>query len=246
VFSVEERDRVRDRVLEMARADPRIVAGALIGAPAAGDDDRWSDLDLGFGLAAGAGADEVLAGWTADLVREFDAIHLFDLPYLSSVYRVLLFPGNLQVDLSFTPAADFGALGPKFSLLFGTAAERTPPPSPAARDLFGLGVHHAVRARICVERGRVWQAEFWLSGVRDQALALACHRLGLETANGRGFDRLPGETLELAAATLVRRLERAYLLGALGTAIELLIQEADEVADLAAKIAPRLRELAAE
>ena len=50
-------------------------------------------------------------------------------------------------------------------------------------------MHHAVRARFCIERGRWWQAEYWISGVRDQALALACHRRGLAVAHGRGLRR---------------------------------------------------------
>jgi len=43
MFTVEERDRVRNRLVEMSRKDPRLVAGALIGSTAAGGGDRWSD-----------------------------------------------------------------------------------------------------------------------------------------------------------------------------------------------------------
>ncbi len=50
MFTLEERNRVRDRILEMAREDPRIVAGALVGSTASGC-DRWSDIDLTFGLS---------------------------------------------------------------------------------------------------------------------------------------------------------------------------------------------------
>jgi hypothetical protein len=45
VFSVEDRQRVHDRVLELAAADDRVVAGAVVGSLADGG-DRWSDLDL--------------------------------------------------------------------------------------------------------------------------------------------------------------------------------------------------------
>src|SRR5947209_8666579 len=51
MFTVEERDRVRNRVVQMSRADPRLVAGALVGSTAGGGGDQWSDLDLTFGLA---------------------------------------------------------------------------------------------------------------------------------------------------------------------------------------------------
>ena len=251
VFSVQERERARGWLLERAQADARVVAGALVGAEAHGSADRWSDVDLTFGLADGASVDEVLAEWTKDLAGELDALDLFDVQVGSTVYRVFLLPGNLQVDLSFTPAAEFGARGPKFRLLFGTAVQH-PAGRPdgafepgTARHLFGLGVHHAVRARFCIERGRPWQAEHWISGTRDQALALACRRCGLQSAYGRGFDQLPAELLAQLEPALVGSLERGELLRALGAAIEALLREAEETRALADRLAPQLRELTA-
>src|SRR5712692_8405660 len=119
----------RESLLAMARADNRVVAGAEVGAAAQGGCDRWSDLDLAFGLGDGARAVDVFADWTADLGERYGAIQLFDLPFASSLFRVFLFSGCLQVDLSLTPGATFGALGPKFKLLFGSATEgQTPTP----------------------------------------------------------------------------------------------------------------------
>jgi hypothetical protein len=246
VFSVEERDRVRDRLLELASADRRIVAGATVGALAAGRGDRWSDLDLTFGVADASSVVEVLDDWTREVAHEFDAVHLFDLPAESTIYRVFLLPGCLQVDLSFTPASEFGARGPRFALLFGSAVERAHVPPPSALHLFGMGVHHAVRARFCIERGRLWQAEYWISGVRDQALTLACLRRGLDTSYARGFDQLPAEVLELSALALVRGMEREELLRALGNAVAGLLHESAEVPDVAAKVEPELRRLTSE
>src|SRR5205809_955591 len=51
MFSVEERERVRARLVQASREDDRLVAGALIGSTARGGGDQWSDLDLTFGLA---------------------------------------------------------------------------------------------------------------------------------------------------------------------------------------------------
>jgi hypothetical protein len=245
LFTVEERDRVRDRILAIAREDSRVVAGAMIGSLAQGSGDRWSDLDLGFGVADGVPLAEVLDDWTATLERELDAIHLFDLPRLSSIYRVFLFPGCLQVDLSFTPASEFGALGPRFRVLFGQAVERSHLEPPTARYLFGLGAHHAVRAHFCVERGRLWQAAYWISELRDLALSLACRRRGLEAVEGRGYEQLPAEVLTRSADALVRSVDRDELLRALESAIDGLLQEADEVRELAAKVEAQLRGLAA-
>jgi predicted nucleotidyltransferase len=107
-FSVEERESARRRVLSRAEADPRIVAAAVVGAEAAGRVDRWSDLDLTFGVAEGTAVDEVLDEWTRELGAQLDAVHLFDVHVGPTVYRVFLLPGILQLDLSFTPAARFG------------------------------------------------------------------------------------------------------------------------------------------
>lgn len=118
---------------------------------------------------------------------------------------------------------------------------RVPQPSPY--DLFGLAVHHAVRARLCIERGRLWQAEYWISGLRDNTLSLACRRRGLDAAYARGFDDLPTEALDMFGDTLVRSIERSELFRALDIAIGALLREATEVADVASKLEPQLREL---
>ena len=242
MFTVKERNRVRDRLLEMAREDPRLVAGALIGSTAAGS-DRWSDLDLTFALAEDTSRDDVLTDWTARLQNEFHAVHLFDLPSLSTVYRVFLLPGNLQVDLSFTPRADFGSRGPNFTLLFGKVVKMDQALQPSPEHLFGLAVHHLVRARICIERDRLWQAEYWISAARDYALSLACHHRGLRTSYGRGFDDLPRQILEPFRETLVGSLDRDRLLHALGKTIDGLLSNSQDVRHLATRLEVQLHEL---
>lgn len=94
-----------------------------------------------------------------------------------------------------------------------------------------------------IERGRYWQAEYWISGVRDYALSLACHRRGLPASNGRGFDELPSDVLGAFSGSLVFSLEPAELLRALGIVIDGLLSEADELGEPAAKVEPQLREL---
>src|SRR5436305_4840139 len=161
MFTVRDRERVGERVLRMAAEDARVVSGAIVGSLALSEGDRWSDLDLTFAVADEVSIADVLEDWTGKLTEEFDAIQLFDLPSGTSIYRVFLLPGCLQFDLSFTPASQFGAIGPKFELLFGTSVEKPFIQPTGANELFGYGVHHAVRARICIERGRYWQAEYW-------------------------------------------------------------------------------------
>ena len=248
MFSVEDRAHVRDFVLDLASSDTRVVAGAVVGSMALREGDRWSDLDLTFAVADGMPVLDVLNDWTSRLVAEFAAVHLFDLPSGPSIYRVFLLPGSLQFDLSFTPAAEFGARGPNFRLLFGSAAATPFTPPPTSHELFGYATHHALRARFCIERGRFWQAEYWVSGVRDYGLSLACLRHDLPARNGRGFDDLPADVHAAFKEALARSLERDELLRALQVAIAGLLREANQfgdIQDVAAKVEPQFRELTA-
>jgi len=243
MFTVEDRDRVRNRLVQMSREDPRLVAGALIGSTAGGGGDRWSDLDLTFGLADGAAIDDVLSDWTARIMNEFQAVHLFDLPHLSTVYRVFLLPNNLQVDLSFTPGNKFLGKGLKYDLLFGKALERDPAKPASAEQTFGLAVVYLIHAHACIARERMWEAEYCISAARDQALALACLHRGLKTAYGRGFDDLPPETLEPVTGALVGSLEKTRLVGALGRCVDVLLQNSQDVSEFAGRLGTQLREL---
>jgi hypothetical protein len=245
MFSVAYRQQVSRCVIEWAESDQRVVAGATVGSLAHGPGDRWSDLDLTFAVGDGAAIAEVLEDWTGRLVTEFDAVRLFDLPSGSSIYRVFLLPGFLQFDLSFTPAPDFGAIGPKFKLLFGVAVEKPHITPPAARDLFGYAVHHALRARLCIERNRYGQAEYWISAARDYGLSLACVRRSLPAHHGRGVDDLPAELRDLLNEALVTALEQPALLRALSRTIELLLQESADIQDMPARIRSELHHLSA-
>lgn len=242
IFAPEEREGVKQRIIEMGRADRRIVAAALVGSTADGG-DRWSDLDITFGLAPDTTVEEVLSDWTEDVRREFDAVHLFDLSSGPALYRVFLFRGCLQVDLSFTPGAAFGATGPRFKLLFGRAVEKPWDKPITAQSMFGYAVHHLIRARICVEHKKMWQAECWISAARDNALALACLHRGLNTSYGRGFDQLPEDVTKRFVDSLVGSLDKDVLLSALGRIVDELFRNPQDVGELS-KIEEQLRSLA--
>ena len=245
-FTVEERARVQDRAIELVSSDERVVAGAVVGSLAYDAGDRWSDLDLTFAVADGVPLDDVLRDWTRRFEDEFDAVHLFDLPSGRTIYRVFLLPDLLQLDLSFTPASAFGAGGPRFRLLFGETVERPFASPRPAEELLGYAVLAARHSRVCVERGRYWDAEYWVSNLRDYALTLACRRRGLPASYARGFDDLPADVRDRFTGALVRSLERGELLRAHRVAVAGLLHETDEAPELAAKVAPQLRVLAAE
>jgi hypothetical protein len=245
MFTTEERDRVQQHVIEWARADPRVVAGAVVGSMAHHPGDRFSDLDLTFGVDEGYPFSEVLEDWSRRLVDGFDPVPLFDLPSGGAFYRVFLLPGCLQVDLSFAPASQFGAFGPQFRLLFGSAVDKPFPPAPNPHELFGYGAHHAVRARVCIERTRSWQAEYWIGAVREKALAMACLRFNLPAHFARGFDALPDSIQNDARGALIQSLDRSALLQALKCGADLLLSEGAAASVCAPHLAARLREFIA-
>jgi hypothetical protein len=231
VFTVEQRDALREHVLRLAEEDERVVAGAAVGSLAVdGGGDRFSDLDLTFGIGDDVPVAEVLDDWTRSLSGERNAVQLADLERGPTIYRVFLLPDVLQFDLSMTPAAEFRPAGPRFRLLFGETAAgdykgSTPP---VAHDLFGWGVIYALHARACIERRRVWQAEHYVGAVRDHALSLACLREGLPAVQARGYDDLSAETLARFEDAHVTTLEPGPLRAALAASVVALMREGSE------------------
>jgi hypothetical protein len=228
VFTVDQRQCVRAQLTARARHDPRITAAALTGSAARDAEDRWSDVDLFLGVADGVAVPDVLADWTAYAYAELGALHHFDLRAGPATYRAFLLADLLEIDLGLTPAAVFGPLGDgEFRVLFGEAVARVP----GAADpdhLIGLAWHHILHARTSIARGAPWQAEHWISALRDHTLALACLRLGLPAAHAKGADRLPPEVTAPLREVLVRSLDTAELSRALRAATRAFLRELRE------------------
>ena len=243
MFTVEERDAVRRRLLELAQEDPTVGAAAITGSAAAGSADRWSDIDLAFAIRGDM--PRALLHWTSVLYAEFAALHHWDLPFGSSIYRVFLLPGCLEVDIAFTPEADFGPRGPNWRTVFGETVEVPTTEPPSRDDLVGLAWHHVLHARICIERGKPWQAEWLIGGVREHVLALACVRLGYSARFAKGTDLLPPDVTAAVEPALVRSLDEAELRRALGVAAGALTAELERTDEaLAERLRPTLEELA--
>src|SRR5256884_1238247 len=241
MFTVEQREALRERLLRLAGEDERVVAGAAVGSLAVDGGDRFSDVDLTFGIADRVRVADVLNDWTRTLIDDLDAVQLADVERGPTIYRVFLFPDALQFDLSMTPAAQFRPAGPRFRLLFGeTAAGEAEVPTPRvvgglfiptpsiAHDVFGWGVIYALHARACIERGRVWQAEHYVGAVRDHALSLACLRQGLPAVQARGYDDLAAETLARFEDAHVGAVQPGALRAALAASVLALMREGAE------------------
>jgi hypothetical protein len=242
VFTVEERSRVRERLLARAEADDAVVGAAFTGSLSVGGEDRWSDTDLV--LAVRGDLATVLERWTRWLYQEFDARHHWDLPVGTGTVRVFLLAGWIEVDLTFAPEAEFGPRGPQWRTVFGRARSPEPFPPPDRDTLVGLLWHHALHSRVCIQRGRWWQAEHWISAVRDQVIALACLRLDHPARYAKGAHLLPPELTAPLADTLVTSVTEPELNRALASVIAVATAELRRSApDLLPRLGPMLAEL---
>lgn len=227
MFTARDRESLRDSLVEAAGADERVIGAALTGSASVGREDRWSDIDLAFGIESDIAP--VIADWTDRMYADHGAVHHTDVVSRHTVYRVFLLGNTLQVDIAFAPADEFGATAPTFRLLSGTAVEQPRTPLPDAVALVGLGWLYALHARSSIERGRVWQAEYMISGVRDHVLALACLRHDVPASQGRGMHLLPPAVTEPVAAALVRSLDETELRRAFRAATDALLAEVRHV-----------------
>ncbi len=225
LFTPAERVQLRADLLRHASTDARITGGAITGSAALDAEDRWSDIDLAFGVGDAANVQNVLADFTGLMYKEHGAAHHVDMARGTWIYRVFLLANTLQVDLAFTPAADFRPLAPSFRLMFGSANPAVQAPSSPPSDLIGMGWLYALHARSSIARGKFWQAEYMISGVRDHALALACIRHGLPAIYARGMDQLPREVTSRLEGSLIARLEAAELTRAFRAALDGLFAE---------------------
>jgi hypothetical protein len=229
VFTVKDRDRLRRVLISAAEADARITGVALTGSAALGKEDRWSDIDLAFGIAADVPLGHVMEDWTRTMYDAQGAVDHVDMRAGPATYRTFLLANTLQVDFGFWSAAEFGATAPSFKLLSGRANERPAPTDPSATHLIGMAWLYALHARSSIERGRPWQAEYMISGMRDYVLSLACLRHGVATSQGRGVDQVPVEITSPLQGALVRGFDRAELSRAFAVASDALLDEARHV-----------------
>ena len=79
MFTSEDRAALRDTLIDAARRDGRITGVALTGSASIGAEDRWSDIDLAFGVAASADRGALIREWTERMYRAHDAVHHMDM-----------------------------------------------------------------------------------------------------------------------------------------------------------------------
>ena len=114
----------------------------------------------------------------------------------------------------------------------------------STEELIAWAWLYALHARSSIARVKPWQAEYTISAMRDQVLALACLRHGLPAREGRGMDGLPADVATPLQEALVRHLDPEELNRAFRAATSGLVREIRGVdQELAARLEPVLRDL---
>jgi hypothetical protein len=117
-------------------------------------------------------------------------------------------------------------------------------PVAIAGDHIGMAWLYALHVRSSIARGRWWQAEYMLHGMRDSVMALACVRHHLPAHQGRGVDDLPPDVLLPLTHALVGSLEISELRRAFHAITEALLGEmAHADADMRNRLTNTLRAL---
>ncbi len=233
IFTPDERERLRGELISGAQKDPNLCGAAHTGSGASSRLDRWSDIDLALCLKPDASHERVVAEWT-------------ELLYRHPLFRVFLLENTLQVDVAFWRTEDFAATGPNFQLIFGQAKppQHTPPPNPGS--LIGMAWLYALHVRSSLARGRILQAEYMLSGMRNHVCELVSLRCGVTPHQGRGLDDLPASERDTAAICIPCSLEPSELKRAFLTTMQALLEEVRHVdGEVAIRLSGPLHEIVA-
>jgi hypothetical protein len=246
IFTPDERERLRGEFISAVQKDPDLCGAAHTGSGASSTLDRWSDIDLALCLKPDASHKRVVTAWTERLYRDHGAVAHVDVMRGPTLFRVFLLGNTLQVDIAFWRAEDFAATGPNFRLIFGQPKPPRYTPQPNALSLVGMAWLYALHVRSSLARGRVLQAEYMLSGMRNQVCELACLRCGMTPHQGRGLDDLPALERHTAAICIPRSMGTSELKRAFQTTMRALLEEIGHVdGEVAIRLSGPLNEIVA-
>ena len=244
MFTIEQRNAIRDELIALAQADENIVGAALVGSSATSLQDDLSDIDIALQLAVDTDEAVVVDRWTRHIADIYGLAHHLDVFAGSTRYRVFLLPESLQIDISFWPNDAFAATSDRFRLLFGSPRESVASPPPSPERLTGYAWLYALHVRSSIARNQPWHGLTLLDDMRDYILALACMRHGLNHHQLRGVDALPSQDLATFVSARATSLEANELRRSLRDHVHLLMQEVGEFdSALAAMLRSPLREI---
>jgi predicted nucleotidyltransferase len=232
LFAPSDRDATLVRVLELLEADPRIEAAMVTGSLGSGREDRWSDIDVATIVADAEDCEAVAGEWIERLYQELPVAHHYRTAFGTTVVPGFLLDNGLEVDLAFTPSAEFSVWAP-VRVAFdrtgvATRAAETPQawsPTPDWSGEAGFAWHDVLHACVGANRGKPWQSLYYLQRVRNRTLALASERQGFDADEFAHVDDLPATDRDPLLGSLVSDLERTTLLPAISVATRAFLDE---------------------
>jgi hypothetical protein len=232
IFTPRDRDTTLDNVIELGEADRRLEAAVLTGSLGAGRTDRWSDIDVAFVVVDAESCALVAADWVDRCYRKLPIAHHYETAFGTTLVRGSLQRNSLEVDLAFTPSADFAVWGPvrvmfdrRGSVTSKAASPKPWSPTPNWSGEAGFAWHDVLHACVAVTRNRPWQALYYLQRVRNRTLALASERHGLDDDEFKHVDDVPPVETDPLVASLVRDLDRSSLIAAIEVATRTFLDE---------------------
>lgn len=181
MFTPEERARLRSELLTRVSADGRISGAAITGSGAAEREDRWSDIDLTFGVGEGAEMPDVLSDWTTHMYARHGAVHHVDMKAGAWIYRVFLLASTLQVDLGVRARRGIPGAGGNFPprLREGRRA--------AAVSAATAGRYHRHGLAVCAACAELYRPAETLAGrIHDQRSSRPCAHASLPAPRTSG------------------------------------------------------------
>lgn len=229
IFTSQDREDIRNRVIELAKRDPRISGGAITGSVTVGKEDQWSDVDLAFGVMDIDQVRSTLEDFSRFMYDNFSCYHHLDVFSQDWIYRVFFMKNTLQVDIAFVHESNFRALAPTFKLVFGKSLEPSHGKPRNAEVLAGWVWLYALHVRSSLARRKLWQAEYYISGMKDYVFSLMCLRFDLPTSTGRGIDDLPDHLKNSLRPGLITSLDPKELFRAFETITAVFLSELNEI-----------------
>jgi hypothetical protein len=112
ILTSAERDATLVRLLEPLKADQRTEAAVINGSLGGKTADRLSDIDVATVVLESESADAVADDWIERMYREFPVAHHYRTQFGTTIVPGFLLTNGPEVDLAFTPAAEFAVWGP--------------------------------------------------------------------------------------------------------------------------------------
>ncbi len=237
--SVDLKHTTVDRIVRLARIDPRLCGSLLLGAAAQDPADECDRIHLCMIVYNDHAVPDVFADWQRRLCAILPVLSVESTADAPDRHTLsLLLGGPVEIWLRFICASDLQAAGALWQVLFDrigdldwrmkvlwvkkTAARRV---VPEYEQRMASIKHRMFLAQAALENGRLWQAIIDIGDIRKQVIDLHGLRTGEDAIADRDIDNMEPPFLATLAPTVCTALTRAEAARALQAVIECFLAE---------------------